>query len=260
MDFLKECILTAEVHGIGDEEKKKQRRRVYNFMAKKVNANVLDVLSTVQCKKNAMVFKVRYMGSKAFLKIMSERAFQSWKKSYGSLTDAQLGHFHPQVFDSGLIDDAPYGYTFVEAFGESIEEYEQRQGRSIDHEFYEDAKEWTEHALKQMHRQNVFHGDLVFNERLHKGNIVFVTDDEGRRKFKFIDIGAVSDDDDSEVLRKEKYSLSLMKGSVTRAPRKKRRVNRARPRSFGRELFVGNTMSDEAPAHEARASIGRKLF
>jgi hypothetical protein len=262
MDQFRECIERGEDQ-LG-QGKDLGRRRVFNYIREKTVTDSLNIDRLVQCKDDAIVLRGVYGGNQGvFVKVMPAGSYSRWDRAYSRLREAGFADFHPAVVQNGMIPGTEFGFTIIEAFGESIADWEARTRSLIGIDFHDDVQEWVRFVLRRMHEHGVFHGDLVFNEKIHKGNIVFRENRDGGRSYRFIDIGSVhGDDDDAETLRKERYSLSMMRG--TRAPikakKKRRRLSRRREEDDDDDDDMGMLMSPPPRRRSLMMGAPRRLM
>ena len=147
MEELRNCILSDETaHG-----RDHPRRRIYNFIAN----STLTIDAMVQCKQsNGMlsnaVFRVTtHDGDDAYLKIMPVEEYRQWRDVYDGLVRHGLQRLHPAVGRHGEVPngaDRPlFGYSVIEAFGRSIHDIEDSEGR-IGRELFLDMKDFLKGA------------------------------------------------------------------------------------------------------------------
>ena len=223
----KHCIENFE-HDRGDQKSDHEDlRHMFNHIATllREDENILAE-DFVWCQhETGYLFKVMHGGRKAFLKIMKKDHYDGWCSALDALLEKDMAHVHPAVFQRAIIPRRrqsvgyAYGYTIVESFGESIEEWQKRNRALIDEDWYEEALGWTIAALRSLHEVGLNHGDIIAGGTLHKGNLLFRENEDGSRDYRLIDFDIMSEDK----LRRERAAIKVVRNAIGGRARKKKR-------------------------------------
>lgn len=257
MEELRNCILSDETaHG-----RDHPRRRIYNFIAN----STLTIDAMVHCKQsNGMlsnaVFRVTTQdGDDAYLKVMPVEEYRQWRDVYDGLARHGLQRLHPAVGRHGEVPngaDRPlFGYSVIEAFGRSIHDIEDSEGR-IGRELFLDMKDFLKGALRSLHERGLFHGDVISDgSRINKGNVLCRMDENRSCEFRLIDFGSLHHNP-AESLRIEQNALVRLQNIMPPRERKRRPRRPERSPSRPRRIDLAQTF----PPRRDQSSLARPLF